>query len=135
MKMYRFFLIVITLLFTFAANALEITRAKYEHFTVDEGLSQNNVEAIFQDSQGYIWIGTQNGLNKYNGLYFQTYLHESTDSNSLASSWINAIAEDKNGLIWIGSDGLNYYNPLLDKMVRIVEDAENEQAFHGGKSL
>jgi hypothetical protein len=40
MKMYRFFLIVITLLFTFAANALEITRAKYEHFTVDEGLSQ-----------------------------------------------------------------------------------------------
>ncbi|HBH47656.1 MAG TPA: hypothetical protein DDX98_03405 [Bacteroidales bacterium] len=133
MKMYRFFLIVITLLFTVAANALEITRAKYEHFTVDEGLSQNNVEAIFQDSQGYIWIGTQNGLNKYNGLYFQTYLHESTDSNSLASSWVNAIAEDKNGLIWIGSDGLNYYNPLLDKMVRIVEDAENEQAFHGGK--
>jgi ligand-binding sensor domain-containing protein len=60
-------------------------------------------------------------------------LHESTDSNSLASSWINAITEDKNGLIWIGSDGLNYYNPLLDKMVRIVEDAENEQAFHGGK--
>lgn len=82
-----------------------------EHFGIDDGLSQSLINCIIQDSKGFIWIGTQDGLNKYNGYSFKVFRHEPLDSNSLSSNNIQAIYEDPEGYIWIGTQyGLNRFD-------------------------
>ncbi|GGK48066.1 MULTISPECIES: hybrid sensor histidine kinase/response regulator transcription factor [Flavobacteriaceae] len=84
---------------------------KFKHFSSKEGLSQSSVVTILQDKKGYLWFGTRDGLNKYDGTKFVTYRHNSADSTSLSHSWITAIFEDTYGNLWIGTkDGLNKYN-------------------------
>lgn len=74
----------------------------------DDGLSQLSVLKIFQDSKGFMWFGTRNGLNKYDGNTFTVYKHSNTDSTSLSNSHITALAEDDRGNLWVGTmDGLN----------------------------
>lgn len=113
--------------------ATNISSIKFDHITVDNGLSQNTVEKFFQDSKGFVWIGTRDGLNKYDGINFEIFRNNRNDSNSLASNWITAIAEDSEGNIWIGSDGLNVYSPEYDKLTRFKVDLKNKFGFRGGK--
>ncbi len=113
--------------------AIDIINIKFDHLNVDNGLSQSTVECIIQDSQGYIWIGTRDGLNKYDGFKFEIFQSDREDTNSLASSWVTSLAEDAEGNIWIGSNGLNVYNPKLDKLTRIVTNPDDEYSYHGGK--
>lgn len=82
----------------------------FSHYSVNNGLSQSVIKCIFQDSKGYIWFGTQQGLNKFNGYSFDNYLNNPTDSNSISDNWIYSICEDNEGDIWIGTrNGLNKY--------------------------
>ena len=67
----------------------------FSHYSVDNGLSQSVIKCIFQDSKGYIWFGTQQGLNKFNGYSFDNYLNNPADSNSISDNWIYSITEDK----------------------------------------
>ena len=113
--------------------AIDISNIKFDHLTVDDGLSQNTVERIFQDRQGYIWIATRDGLNRYDGFKFETFRNEREDTNSLASSWVTAITEDAEGNIWVGSDGLNVFDPIRNKLIRVKVDLGNENAFQGGQ--
>ncbi|GAB4286250.1 MAG: hypothetical protein Kow0068_11830 [Marinilabiliales bacterium] len=81
-----------------------------ENVKVVRGLSQNTVLSIIQDRYGYLWIGTWDGLNKYNGYDFEIY---TACDNGLSSSTINCLLEDKNGNIWAGTDdGVNVFNPV-----------------------
>ncbi|MGL6107151.1 MAG: ligand-binding sensor domain-containing protein [Romboutsia sp.] len=94
---------------------------QFKNITIDDGLSQGTVEVLLQDSKGYVWIGTNDGLNRYDGYSFKTYKY-SEESNSIANNYILSIKEDKynniwvatiNGLSKIDSDGetiKNYYN-------------------------
>lgn len=83
----------------------------FHRLTVNDGLSSGNVSQIFQDSQGFIWIGTEDGLNLYDGYSFKTYKHSAADSNSISNNNIRTIIEDKNGKIWIGTNyGLNVFD-------------------------
>jgi len=86
---------------------------QFQHFTSKDGLAQNSVTAILQDKKGFIWLGTQNGLNKFNGYDFQTFRVNINNSNSISSDFILCLYEDKEGLIWIGTNGggLNRFNP------------------------
>lgn len=68
-------------------------------------MSQSTVETIFQDSRGYIWIGTNDGLNRYNGYEFKQYKYDKYDKNSIANNYIINITEDKNGYIWVSTIG------------------------------
>lgn len=68
-------------------------------------MSQSTVETIFQDSRGYIWIGTNDGLNRYNGYEFKQYKYDKYDKNSIANNYIVNITEDKNGYIWVSTIG------------------------------
>src|SRR5512133_882225 len=111
----------------------DISQIKFEFVTVDNGLSQGIVEEIFQDSQGYIWIGTHDGLNRYDGQDFTVYRRERNDPQSLASNWVYSVIEDKEGKLWIGSDGLNRYDPVTDKMSRIPVNSNDPNAYHGGR--
>nr|WP_294944116.1 two-component regulator propeller domain-containing protein [uncultured Mucilaginibacter sp.] len=81
---------------------------KFEHLGKREGLSQINVECIIQDSRGFIWVGTRDGLSKYDGYSFTHFKHDPQDPTSLSSSMVSDIVEDKEGNIWIATIiGLN----------------------------
>ena len=68
----------------------------FENLTIDNGLSQATAEAIIQDSDGYVWIGTNDGLNRYNGSEIKVFDSNDEDENSIISNYITALAEDKN---------------------------------------
>ncbi|MBC7867204.1 MAG: hypothetical protein H7X88_06705, partial [Gloeobacteraceae cyanobacterium ES-bin-316] len=93
----------------------------FKRLTVKDGLSSNQVTAIFKDSQGYMWIGTQNGLSKYDGVAFENFKSEIRNNQSISDNNITAIAEDKKGGIWIATmNGLNRFNPKKKIFTRFV---------------
>ena len=87
----------------------------FQHLGNEDGLSQSWVKCIFQDSYGYLWFGTGDGINQYNGYDFKVYKHNINNKNSLTNNTINVIYEDKNGKLWIGTQsGINLYNREQD---------------------
>jgi ligand-binding sensor domain-containing protein/signal transduction histidine kinase len=93
----------------------------FTNYSINNGLSQSVVNCIFQDSKGYIWAGTQNGLNRFNGETFDVYSYNPVDSCSISNNWIYSIAEDAAGNLWIGTKGgLNKYNAKQNNFKRIV---------------
>lgn len=84
---------------------------RFENYTVKDGISAKEYGQILQDSRGFLWIATQNGLNRYNGISFQKFFNNSSDSNSLSGNVINSMTELPGGLMVIGTnDGLSVYN-------------------------
>jgi len=101
---------------------------KFDVFTVKDGLSDNSCTDVFQDHCGYIWIGTKDGLNRYNGLKFDIIKSIVNDSCSLSSDYITAIAEDKQGYIWIGTkNGLNRMHPSTFKVKQFLPEKGNDK--------
>lgn len=92
----------------------------FKRITINDGLSQNTVFCIAQDKTGFIWIGTEDGLNKYDGYEFTVYKHQNNNPKSLSHSQINALLEDKKRNFWIGtSDGLNLFNKHTETFSKI----------------
>lgn len=80
----------------------------FSNLSVKDGLSQLQVTCIFQDRLGYMWFGTRNGLNKFNGNSFEIFWNHADDAHSISSNTIACIAEDATGNLWVGTeDGLN----------------------------
>mgnify|MGYP003939795167 CR=1 FL=1 len=83
----------------------------FKHYTITEGLSQNTVLCLMQDREGFIWVGTEDGLNRFDGYEFINYRHENDHPKSISSNHINALMEDTDGKIWVGtSAGLNIFD-------------------------
>lgn len=83
----------------------------FEQLTIAEGLSQNYITAIIQDKNGFIWIGTKNGLNKYDGYEMTVYNHIQNDSTSIPHNYIVTIYQDSKDNLWIGTNrGLCKYD-------------------------
>lgn len=96
-----------------------------KHFlTVDEGLSHNEVTSIIQDDDGFIWVGTRGGLNRYDGYKFKIFNQVPEDSNSLVNPSIETLFTDSKGNIWIGtkSGGVSKYNPKTGQFKNIVNN-------------
>ena len=93
---------------------------RFEHIGIEEGLSNENVTAILQDSKGYIWFGTERGgLNKYDGYTFTKYKFDPLDSNSISQNLIYTIFEDKRGDIWVSTyEGLCKFDLATEKFTR-----------------
>ncbi|AHW61911.1 Signal transduction histidine kinase [Draconibacterium orientale] len=92
----------------------------FSNYSINEGLSQSVVNCLFQDSQGFIWVGTQNGLNRFDGENFRVYRYLPNDSLSISNNWIYALSEDRQGNLWIGTKGgLNKYLREKDCFQRI----------------
>ena len=88
-------------------------------FTPNNGLSNSHVTQIYQDSEGYIWIATENGLNKFNGYDFEVYLSIPNDSTSIKSNLVLFVYEDSRGLFWVAtSDGLLQYDRTRNSFSR-----------------
>ncbi|MGC4036099.1 MAG: two-component regulator propeller domain-containing protein [Chitinophagaceae bacterium] len=100
---------------------------KFDHLDINNGLSQNNVMCILQDSRGFMWFGTRDGLNKYDGYKFTVYKNDPADSSTISSNFITALAEDKNGIIWIATrgGGLNRYDKEKDRFAHYKHNAKN----------
>ena len=87
--------------------------SRFEHLTTEDGLSQSTVRCILQDSKGFIWFGTYDGLNRYDGYTITTYLHDPEDDTTVASNHISSLFEDSQGNIWVGTfnQGISQFNP------------------------
>ncbi|MBN2708985.1 MAG: hypothetical protein JXR46_08070 [Calditrichaceae bacterium] len=104
----------------------------FKHLTVEDGLSQNTINRIFQDSHGFIWFGTQDGLNRYDGYNFKILRHDPLDSTSISHSWIWDVFEDSRKNLWIATwNGLNRYDPHNNKFIKYYPSAEDSFAMKG----
>ncbi len=102
-----FFALKIFLLL-FYANCLQAqgNRINFKHLSIEDGLSQNGAFSIEQDSKGFIWVGTKDGLNKFDGYSFTIYTHNPYDSTTISSNYIGALFEDGSEILWvISNDG------------------------------
>jgi len=101
----------------------------FEHFGTGDGLSQINVNCILQDSRGFMWVGTRNGLNRYDGYKFIVYRYDSKDEHSLSNNMINDLVEDADGNVWIATpNGLNRYDRKKGTFTRFIHDAHNSNS-------
>lgn len=95
-------------------------------YTTDEGLSQNIVYCMLQDKRGFIWAGTDNGLNRFDGYSFKKFFKNNRDTISLSNNAVLSLAEGPDGRIWIGTmEGLNVYDPGIGRVKRIKMPDEN----------
>lgn len=97
---------------------------RFEHITVEDGLSHPTIYAIIQDRQGFLWFGTEDGLNKYDGYRLTSYSRHPHDANSLSGNTISAMQLDHDGFIWIGvwGAGLNRFDPTTEKFTHFNHD-------------
>lgn len=99
---------------------------RFDHLSVEQGLSQSTVNCIFQDSRGFMWFGTQDGLNKYDGYCFEVFKYNPLDLNTISHNWIWDVYEDHLGNLWIATWwGLNKYDLNTSKFVRYLPEENN----------
>jgi|GEM_PF-1406442 len=90
-----------------------------EYYGIEEGLPDLNINDIYQDTQGFLWLATNNGLSRFNGQKFENFKHDPNDKNSLADNRVRAIHQSQDGLLWIGSfEGLNSIEPHSKEFTR-----------------
>jgi signal transduction histidine kinase/ligand-binding sensor domain-containing protein/DNA-binding response OmpR family regulator len=88
----------------------------FRHYHVENGLSNNSVVCSFQDKKGFLWFGTINGLNRFDGYNFKIFRHDLEDSTSIGSNFIRCLFEDEQGMLWVGTNkGVYIFNPLTEK--------------------
>jgi signal transduction histidine kinase/ligand-binding sensor domain-containing protein/ActR/RegA family two-component response regulator len=101
---------------------------KFTYINTDDGLSQNSVYAILKDKEGFMWFGTGDGLNKYDGKQFTVFHKNNRDTSSIAGNFINVIYEDQRGDLWIGTnEGLSLYDRKNNKFINFYSDSANPQ--------
>ena len=109
------------------------SNVKFDHITEKDGLSQTSVLCILQDRRGFMWFGTQDGLNKYDGYEFTVYRNDPENPNTLSSNFVRALIEDRNGIVWIGSrgGGLSRYDPTTGRFKNYLHEKDNPGTLSG----
>jgi len=105
---------------------------KFRQILKNQGLSSKTAQTVTQDSKGYIWIGTEDGLNRFDGYGCSVYRHDAEDSNTISGNYIYTIKEDKQKKLWIGTNsGLDFYDreknvfkhtPILNGTIQYTAD-------------
>ncbi len=110
-------------------KAQEVT---FRHLTVEDGLSQSTINCIYQDHYGFMWFGTQDGLNCYDGFKFTTYRSVPEDSSTLSHNWIWDLVEDDENNLWIATwQGLTKYNRSTRSFSRFLPDSTKLSSISG----
>ena len=105
---------------------------RFQHLSREDGLSQNAVQCILQDQMGFLWFGTQDGLNRYDGYHFKVYRKQLDDDNSLPHDWIQALLQDPSGDIWVATKGgLARWRRQHDDFVRYTHDPRDPNSLAG----
>ncbi len=101
----------------------------FQHLTVNQGLSQGSAVCILQDRQGFMWFGTQDGLNRFDGYEFTVFKHSPADTSTLNDSFVITIAEDSSGTLFAGTlnkaEELNRFDPVTETFSRVPRDSVN----------
>jgi ligand-binding sensor domain-containing protein len=94
----------------------------FEHLTLEQGLSDNNVSGLLFDHEGYLWAATKNGLNRYDGYQFTTYLFDPRDDSSINRNIIRSLFQDSEGIIWVGTNGsgISKFDRLTEKFINFI---------------
>ena len=108
----------------------------FTYLSVEDGLSSSVVTAILKDSRGFMWFGTQNGLNRYDAYSFTTYFRSDTIKGSISGNFVLSIYEDSDSILWVGTErnGLNRYNRLKDSFT-VYRHIENDPTSLPGNSI
>ncbi len=118
------------------AQRLPPANTQFEHLTTEQGLSHNFVMYILQDSKGYLWFGTGNGLDKYDGYQFTNYRFDPYDSTTLPKNQAFMMWEDSVGKMWVGtSEGTSIFDPATEKFTRLEKSTSNPYAFKYAQSI
>ncbi len=99
----------------------------FERLSLEQGLSHNTVFSIVQDKNGFLWFGTQSGLNKYDGHSITVFRHEPNNSDSISSDNAGNLFVDRAGIIWIGTwgGGLNRFDPNTGQAITYLPDPDD----------
>ncbi len=126
-------LIATSLLALSAYAAVAGDNIRFNQRSVEDGLSQVAVQGIVQDRQGFIWMGTQQGLNRYDGYEFINYFNTTQDPASLSDDWVWALYEDADGSIWVGTNrgGLNKLDPVTGDISHYLHDPDDPTSIGG----
>ena len=126
---HRLLMVIVLLLATSALFGQEGV-LRFNRLSVDDGLSQSTIYCILQDSKGFMWFGTQDGLNRYDGYSFKIYRLNTEDPESLSSSYIYALHEDRHGNLWIGtsSGGLNRFDRKRESFSAYIHNSEDPES-------
>ncbi|MEW6364636.1 MAG: two-component regulator propeller domain-containing protein [Acidobacteriota bacterium] len=129
------YVILVLPMFSAAAPGRPASGIQFEHLTVNEGLSESAVTTLIQDRQGFIWIGTHDGLNRFDGNTVIIFKNDPEDPNSLSDNTASAICEDEDGMLWIGTfgGGLNRFNPATGTSTRYRHDKERPGSLGGDR--
>jgi len=93
---------------------------RFKQLTFADGISQSEIYSFLKDSRGFVWFGTVDGLNRYDGYNIEIFNTNKNDTNSLSNNTIRSLAEDQMGRIWIGTDdGLNVYDPITELIYQV----------------
>jgi ligand-binding sensor domain-containing protein/signal transduction histidine kinase len=120
MKLNYFFGFILALLLTLHSPPApgQYNHIRFERLTINDGLSLSSVYIIFQDSKGFMWFGTEDGLNKYDGKEFRIYRPDPGNENALSYKWTEMILEDHRGKFWFGSKGgLSLFDPINETFI------------------
>ena len=133
--------VLLILFIVLSANSIKAQQLYFDHFTVESGLTDNNVSSIIQDDLGYVWLGSLNGLNRYNGYGFDVFLPSESQDGALKGNMISSLSKGKDGNIWAVTlnGGLNFYDggtesfhqfpdsifPITQSNIHNIIEAEN----------
>ncbi|MDU1892900.1 MAG: two-component regulator propeller domain-containing protein [Dysgonomonas sp.] len=127
-------IIIILIILPFCVFAND--RYYFSHLSSEDGLSQITVTSIYQDSKGFMWFGTRNGLNRYDGYNFDVYVNEQENGKSISDNHILCITEDTAGYLWIGTNnGLNRFDPETNSFERYLYEADNSTSLSNNMVL
>ncbi len=126
------FLTVILLLSAYVCSGQNYS--SFRRLSIREGLSQNTVKCILKDRRGFMWFGTEDGLNRFDGYRFHAYRVQPGDSTALLNDGINCLLEDRNGTLWVGTNGggLSRYDPRSDSFQHFIHLDDNNTISNNG---
>lgn len=126
-------LLLISMFLATAHNASAFQQdLRFQRFSLNEGLSQSSLLCMIQDSRGFMWFGTYDGLNRFDGRHIKVY-RNTKSPNSISDGNIRALYEDSSGILWIGTKGggLNLYNRKTDTFKHFIPEENNPESISG----
>jgi len=116
-------------------GSAQVEKYLFEQITTEDGLSNGGVTCLAQDKTGFLWIGTMDGLNRYDGVSFKAFRHDPLDTTSLSSNEVSCLLVDRQGVLWVGTrdNGLNRYDAErehFDRLQRVPDDSLGKGLIH-----
>lgn len=137
MKQLLICILVCTIFLIEQTTSAQTVKLDFEHYNTDNGLPQNSVNYIMQDSHGFIWICTQDGLCRYDGYQFKTFRNDPNSKNTLSNNYVWHIVEDHEGIFWIATfgGGVNRLDPATEVFTHFKWEKEKPESISSNNTF